>query len=193
MDDYDLDALMTYQAPSADQLTELSTLVNRLRDHENQLAEAENYANQLKATIHRLKTQAIPQTMASAGCSDFVTEGGLRVKLKDVVSGSLPKLDKVKRQAAIDWIREHGGTDLVKTEMTITFERGQDNLVGAIAETAESFGVEHETNEGVHHSTLKSFVREKIRDGVDVPYETLGVFVGREAEVTVTGREKMKR
>jgi hypothetical protein len=193
MNDHDLDALMAYEAPSADQLTELSALVAQLRGHEEHLTGVESYANQLKATIHRLKTEAIPQAMASAGCSDFVTEGGLRVKLKDVVSGSLPKLDKVKRQAAIDWIREHGGTDLVKTEMMITFERGQDNLVGAIAETAESFGVEHETNEGVHHSTLKSFVREKIRDGVDVPYETLGVFVGREAEVTVTGKEKMKR
>jgi hypothetical protein len=193
MNDQDLDALMAYEAPNADQLTELSRLVKYLRDHEKQLVEAENYANQLKATIHRLKTEAIPQAMASAGCSDFVTNEGLRVKLKDVVSGSLPKLDKAKRQAAIDWIREHGGTDLVKTEMTITFERGQDNLVGALAETAESFGVEHETNNGVHPSTLKAFVREKLRDGVDVPYETLGVFVGREAEVTVTGKEKMKR
>jgi hypothetical protein len=47
-----------------------------------------------------------------------------------------------------------------------------------------------EESEGIHAQTLLAFVREKLRNGEEVPIDTLGLYAGRVAKVKAAGKRR---
>jgi hypothetical protein len=181
-DDYeDFDVII---APAAEQLKsieELATEAHRLMKIVDEL-EASLKVN--KAELMNLTHKAIPDAMAAAGTSSFKTVGGVKVEIKDVMHGTLPK-DDAKRAIALRWVEDHGGKSIIKSELVCEFEKGGGNLEkkNRAAEVLSDMGVAFSDRESIHPQTLCAFAREKLKAGEEVPTELLGLYAGRVAKV----------
>lgn len=177
----DIESLMT-SVPSDDQVKTISKLVERAYALENEITSAEEYLKRLKGELHVLTTSTLVDAMASAGSSEFITDKGLKVSVKDFISGSLPK-DESLRARALMWLESVGAQDLIKNHLEADFSRNQDNLVAQVEQLLSELGVGFERKRDVHHSTLKSFANERLKKGEELPIELLGLFVGRKADI----------
>ena len=83
---------------------------------------------------------------------------------------------------AYDWLRETNNDGIIKNEIKVTLDRGQDDRVDMIKEDLKTRGVEYDHKQTVHPATLKSFVTEalsnpELRD--QLPKEAFGVYEAR--------------
>jgi hypothetical protein len=136
-----------------------------------------------KSRLHHLRTVKIPEAMAEAGIGDvFSMDTGHVIKLKQFVSGSIPK-EEEKRDLAMKVLTQHGGSALIKTAVSMAFSKGQSYEAKLMADRLKSEGYDVEIKEDVHAMSLQSFAREKLRNGEDLPLETLGLFAGTTADI----------
>lgn len=182
IDDFsDLDVIV---APSAEQLKPISELAEQAYSLMKIVDELEASLKVHKAELMSLTHKAIPDAMAAAGTSEFKTDRGVKISVKEVMHGSLPK-DEIKRAAAIRWLTEHGGTSIIKSELVCEFEKGEGNQrkKNQAAELLADLGVAFQEVDSVHHSTLCAFAREKVANGEELATELLGLYAGRVAKV----------
>lgn len=133
-----------------------------------------------KKQLNSLNTSVIPDIMATLQM-DELTFRGWKVKVGEFVSGSLPK-DPEKRIAAIHWLEAHEGGDLIKTNLSVVFNRSQHNEALALAADIEGQGFAPSVDSSVHPQTLAAWARERMKNGEVVEPETLGLFTGRVAK-----------
>jgi hypothetical protein len=180
--DIDIESELGSFVPDANQLSSIESIVRQGAALMEQIASAEEFLKQAKGELHLLTTRTLPDAMASAGTSEFKTESGLKVTIKDFISGSLPKEDDA-RTAALTWLAEVGAGDIIKNKLSIEFEKGEDNLAGDVAGYVDGLGLDYEQKRDVHPQTLQSFARERMKAGEDVPLDMLGLYAGRAAKI----------
>ena len=83
---------------------QLSDLVRKLRDIENQIEDAEQHLKAVKLEKHKLSTENIPALMDEMGM-DRVDVDGLTVSRKMIVHASIPS---ERKEEAFAWLRENG-------------------------------------------------------------------------------------
>jgi hypothetical protein len=149
---------------------------------EIQLEQLEADASAARSALNDLKTKRIPELLVELQMPDL-TYKGWKVKLADFVSGSLPK-DEGPRQKAIEWLEQHDGGALIKTEIGLVFAKSQHDEAKALAERLAAEGFAAQISSGVHASTLQSFVRERLKNGEEVDTEVLGIYTGQIAKIT---------
>lgn len=140
------------------------------------------------SALHHLKTQELPDAMASVGLAEFTTLGGAELTTKDFVAGSLPK-EPDKRTAAMKQLEKEGGGDIIKNVISVQFEKKQHNRALSLAAELRDQGYDAEVKSDVHPQTLMKFVREKLKKGEKVEAEKLGCFVGRVTKIKLPGQE----
>ncbi len=164
------------------------------------IEKGEELLKDLKAELNVYQITTIPNLLARAGTSTFSpTYGplkGWKLESQPMIAGSLPKITKnddtdekiaakkEKRERGLNFIREEGADDIIKTTLTVVFERGQDNLLGVLRENAKALGLAAEVASDVHHKTLASFAIECVKNGRAVPFEDLGLYPGRTTKIT---------
>lgn len=170
-------------APSAEGLQSIEQFVNRALHLINELEGLEEYAKKLRAELHDITAVKLVDALNSAGTTEFKTKD-VKVTVKDFISGSLPK-EADARNRALQWIESAGAADMIKNHLEADFDKKQDNMVAQVEELLESLGVEFVRQRDVHHSTLKSFASERMKNGEEIPLETLGLYAGRKADIKV--------
>ena len=181
-DDYsDFDVIV---APDAQQLKSIEELANEAASLAKIVDELEASLKVHKAELMTLTHKALPDAMASAGTSSFTTVKGVKIEIKEVMQGTLPK-DDVKRAVALRWIEENGGKGIIKSELICEFEKGSGNLQkkNQAAEALDALGVTFQDRESIHPQTLCAFAREKVANGEPIPTEMLGLYAGRIAKI----------
>lgn len=171
-------------APAAEQLKSIEELANEAASLAKIVDEMEAALKAHKAELMTLTHKALPDAMAAAGTSAFTTTKGVKISIKEVMQGTLPK-DDVKRAVALRWIEDNGGKGIIKSELVAEFEKGDGNLEkkNRAAEALDALGVTFQDKESIHPQTLCAFAREKIKNGEDVPTEMLGLYAGRMAKI----------
>ncbi len=165
-------------------LANLTKHVNRADTLLNEKAALASQIQKIDEELSKLTGKEIPEAMAAAGIGDkgFYTKSGRQVKIKKGLSGTWPKKETPEQVGkAVDFMiqqKEHGGEDLLKSEIVITYDKG-------FRETAlETFKkVQKELNsaksvefsESVHSQTLSKFLRELKEEGVDLSVEVDGL------------------
>ena len=94
-------------APAAEQLKSIEELANEAASLAKIVDEMEAALKAHKAELMTLTHKALPDAMAAAGTSAFTTTKGVKISIKEVMQGTLPK-DDVKRAVALRWIEEIG-------------------------------------------------------------------------------------
>lgn len=164
-------------AAASDALDKMKKMADEACELEGQISELEAMLEAMKKSAHHLKSKALPEAMFEAGLSEFVTDDGYRLAIETFLSGSLPK-DVAKRDEAITWLEEHEAGDLIKNNLTITFEKRQHNEAMDLVNELHERGFDAAVKSDVHPQTLCAHVRERLKNGEEIPVEKLGLFSG---------------
>lgn len=180
----DIEKILGITTPNKEQLAAIEAQVQRALALMRQIKEIDDLSKQVRAEFQFLTTRTLPDAMGTAGILEFKTNDGVKVSIKEIVSGSLPK-EETQRKAAFEWLIANGGADLIKEHVQLEFGRGQHNEAAMVKGELEKLGQTFAANETVHSSTLAAFARERMRAGEPLPLELLGLYAGRAAKIVV--------
>lgn len=186
----DLEEELGVTTPDLDQLKTLEEMVNKALLLTKQIEDMQATMTAWNIDLYKITWQLIPDAMSAAGVNKFTTKDGFKVEIEDFIRGSLPKDDEAKRKAAIEWLMENGGADIVKGQIIVPFAKGDHNYKEEIKANLKGMKADFLENEDVHPMTLKAFAREKIRRAEEIPLELLGLFAGRKAEIIKPKEDK---
>lgn len=155
------------------ELSRLSELCVELQKAKDGVSFAEEALKVSKEKQRKLEEEEIPSLMAEVGLSEVKLEDGTKVTVSEEVRASIPK---AKIAAAMGWLRDNGFEDIIKNQITVKLNAGDDEKARTILQTLEDFGVIGELKEAVHPSTLKAFVKEQDAAGVEMPEKDFGIY-----------------
>lgn len=147
--------------------------------------------------LNHLKQKQMPEMLAQANLPEFTwldqqsNLPGVKMKLSDYVGGSLPK-EEMEREEALAKIVDAGGGKLITCGVIVDFPKSQrEKALEVFKKLHEELKeiADCEFKEGIHASTLASFVREKLKKGEPFDYESCGIHVGKIAKITLLGKD----
>jgi hypothetical protein len=159
----------------------LSDKVLKLKDLEDEIANAEESINKLKEQARILSQFEIPAMMQEMHITKLKLKDGESVEVKPFYSASITPENQDK---AFEWLRNNGLGDIIKNDITVTFGRGEDNKAAEYAVLARGQGFEPVQKVGVHAQTLKAVVRERLESGQEMPSDLFKTFAGNQTKIT---------
>jgi hypothetical protein len=167
----------TYDYPesvpvSNDSLAKISRLAVELRLAKAQVEDAENALKLAKDQMVQIAEYDLPEAMAAVGMGEVRLSDGTRVSVSDNI---FARITDANQQAAFEWLNEHGHGNLIKREFKIGFGRDQEQWAADFETVLGTQGVSYDRKQTVHPSTLKSFVKGQLEDGVEIPEDVFGV------------------
>jgi hypothetical protein len=177
------------QAPPAtlERLIELankaSTLETEINDANVSLAEKMDERNKIVRDL-------IPSVMEELGMAKFTMTDGSLIDVKEHINASIKEEFKA---AAFKWLEEHEKDGIIKTKVLSEFGKGEMDDAKKALKAIEDAGFSGILDRSVHPMTLKSFVKEQLEEGINIPLDVFGVFQFKEAKITLPKTSKPKR
>jgi len=146
---------------------------------------AEEQLQKIKQAEEQLLNKDIPELLARMRLDDFTTASGIHVKVKREIKASLPGHDRVEaRMGALRWLVEHGHGGIIKNQVSVSLDRGEDTRADDLVVDLRAKGFDVEAKKDVHAQTLGALVRELMADGKVVPTNIFNLFDMRLAKLT---------
>jgi hypothetical protein len=137
---------------------------------------AEEQAQKLKQAVEQLLNRDIPELLGRMRLDECTTASGIQVKVKREIKASLPGHERVEaRMGALRWLIDHGHGGVIKNNVTVALERGQDSRADELVVELRGKGFDVESKKDVHPSTLSALVRELVANGTIVPRENFNL------------------
>jgi hypothetical protein len=167
--------------PDVGNLGVLTDLVQKLIALQAEKSEADARAADLGKQITQIEEKDIPVLLDQLHLRGLDLDDGRSLGIKETYVGKIPE---EKKQAAFQWLEEHGFGTLIKTEVQAQFGMGQLDKAKELAErlAADSFVVNVE--QAVHPGTLGKFVKGQLTSGKDIPQELFNPMVLRRAKIS---------
>ena len=159
-------------------LTTVAGMARAIRDKEAEVADLEQKLKAEKKVLLKMTDEDLPTMLAEIGLTSMSLDDGSQISVKPTYGASILVDNKPK---AYDWLRDNGYDDIIKNTVACTFGRGEDDKASAFKAFAEKEGYFAEQETGIHHSTLRAFVKERVENGDDFPMELFGAYVGQRA------------
>lgn len=157
---------------------QLAELLLELR---NNVKSLESQLDAAKADMRRVEQEDLPDLMQEIGLEKFTLKTGEVIEVKPEVDCGISEDRRLK---AHEWLTSNGFGGLIKTEVVVTFGRGEHDAAEGFAEEVAAQGKQPEVVERVHPSTLKSFVKEQMAAGNAVPFDLFGVHPYNKVKIT---------
>lgn len=175
-----------------DKLEMIKAEAKRLRDLRHEIRDLEARTKDLGEEVRLIEHEILPRMLDDAGIPTFTvaadgnmpaTTFEVRPYFKAVVAAGWPR---EKRKAALDWLDANGHGVLIKTQLTVVFDREDRADALAAADYLRSlYDGKVEVKEDVHWMTLTSWVKEMMTEhNKTPPLELLGAEAGRVVKVT---------
>ena len=161
-------------------INKLADKIKELQAQQEQLQQQEDAIKQKKKDIEYLSGEVIPTMLSEMGLSFLKLQDGSSVEVKTNYSATITQANK---EAAFNWLRENGLSDIIKNEISVSFGRNEDNKAADYAELAKGQGLEPRQKLKVEPMTLKALVRERIEAGKDMPTELFNIYVGNKTTI----------
>jgi hypothetical protein len=162
-----------------DKLTLQAERVTELRKR------AEDQLQKLKQQEEQLLNKDIPELLAKMRLDDCVTSSGIAVKVKRDIKVTLPGHDRIEaRMGALRWLVEHGHGGIIKNQVSVALDRGEDSRADELVGKLRAEGYDVEAKKDVHAMTLSALGRELVADGKIIPREYFNYFDMRIAKLT---------
>lgn len=167
------------ETASPDQMALLHSLADKLDVADREVEALELALKEAEKRAQQLRENELPELMLSIGMKEFTTTAGAKFKLREEVRASFFAKDPQKREPAFAWLADHGHDGLIKNFVTATFSKGQDKTAEAFMEFVKTFDapLNIAQKKDINHQTMLAFLRERLREGEDVPLELFGAFV----------------
>ena len=165
---------------AVDKLGRISQLADKMTDLDTQIAVKEAELKTLQKEPALIAEKDLPELFESVGVKELVTLRGTKLKLDEKVRHNVSKANK---GAAYQWLEEHGQGGMVKNAVVVAFNKGQENDVKWFLELIDGAFPDTRIDKEVASSTLGAYLRQAIKDGVEVPEKTFGIFRQKCVEV----------
>lgn len=160
------------------EMSALAQLGQDLYDAETKVLELEAQLKRAKANRDRLVQTDIPEAMADIGMSSFSTDKfSIEIKEKIIVS---PKVEN--RPLVLQALEADGQAALIKSIVTVAFNKGQDEIARQLATEMMKKGFDAKQDRSVHAQTLAKYVKDKLSKGAEIDQELFGVRQFKEAK-----------
>jgi len=167
------------QSLGSGELSKLSQLAEKQAAAAAKVADLEAQLNAAREELRDIAERQVPELMDQIGIDEFKTTTGLKIKIEETIRASIPK---AKAPLAFAWLKNNGHGALIKRVVSVAFGRGEDEKADELRQRlADEFEVDD--NSSVHPSTLAAFVREKLRNGEEIPLDLFGVHRQRIAKI----------
>ncbi len=174
------DKLDSLDPQNSQKMRSMAELARAIRNKETEIDDLESLLKEKKEQLRRQSEEDLPSMMAELGINSFELDDGSRVTVKDLYGGHI---SLANRDAAYLWLRDNGFDDIIKNTLSIVFGRGEDQKADHFMKILEGYGLLPEQKTGVHPSTLKGWVRERMESGDSFPMDLFGAFVGQRAVI----------
>ncbi len=174
------DKLDSLDPQNSQKMRSMAELARAIRNKETEIDDLESLLKEKKEDLRRQSEEDLPSMMAELGINSFELDDGSRVTVKDLYGGHI---SLANRDAAYLWLRDNGFDDIIKNTLSIVFGRGEDQKADHFMKILEGYGLLPEQKTGVHPSTLKGWVRERMESGDSFPMDLFGAFVGQRAVI----------
>ena len=161
-------------------LSTVSKLARAIKAKEKEVQSLDDQLKLAKKELLKLTDEELPASMAEVGLASFTLDDGSEVNIKPTYGASI--LVK-NREAAYEWLRENGYDDIIKNTVSCSFGRGEDDKASAFKAFAAKEGYLAEQATGIHSSTLRAFVKERVENGDEFPMDLFGAYVAQRAVI----------
>ena len=161
----------------------ISTVSNLCKQQialEKRIADLELELKDAKRDHRKVAEDLLPAALQEYGVTELKMEDGSEISVAPYYNASIAK-DRMDE--AFQWLIEAGHGSLIKNHVTAAFGRGEDNSAKDLLAELEQRGMQTQTKTWVEPMTLKSFVKEQVEKGENLPYDLLGVYVGQRAKI----------
>lgn len=155
-------------------LAQITAVARELREAKGDVTRAEEELKAAQGRVRNLEEHTLPELMREAAQERLRTLDGYDLQLSEVIRASIPS---GRMGEAVMWLRANGQGSIVKTEVKLTFGKGQEQTAAEAADALQRAGFTPDFKPSVHPQTLSAAVREMMANGVDVPLPLLGVWV----------------
>lgn len=164
-----------------DVLQKISTVGNRLQYAESEVNRLEEELKQAKIQHRQIAEEELPLLMQEYGMQDFTLTDGTHIEVKKVYSASIPR---DKKEEAFAWLVENNHGDLIKTQVSANFVRGEEEKATIFMKDLEANNYQVSSKKWVEPMTLKAWARNETERGVDVPQNLFGLYIVDKAKIT---------
>ena len=165
--------LNSLEAVDKEKTAKLVDLARDLIETKKTIDDREKEVKELKEKARVLSEEQIPNFLQEMGVDGIKTPFGTigyDLKYRGYIS-------KTNQSKAHDWLRKEGHGDIIKTEVSASFGMGESAKAQQVLASLRSNGVNPNFKEGVHHSTLSSWIKDMTEQGKDIPDELFGVYI----------------
>ena len=156
---------------NAQGLDDLRELCDQYDAAERRVAAAEAELDAAKKQFNRLRMDVLPEVFSELGLKDLTLETGAKIEITGDVSVGITEDNK---KAAHAWLRDNGFEDIIKTQVDVEFDRSEFSSAVELQQALAADYPNAHLKQSVHHSTLKSFVKERLANGDELPMELFG-------------------
>ena len=162
-------------------LERLVSLSNSMTQKERRVEELEEDLRTAKQELRDIQEEQIPDVMMELGVSEVTLTDGRKLTIKEDLHA---KIADKNRQEAHAWMVEHGYGDIIKNQVVVNVETGnQESLNSLLGILNNNAYEDYSLKNNIHFQTLKKFVKENIEAGVDIPLNLFGVFMSKKAQI----------
>lgn len=170
-------------------LERLATMAEELQAVRAEIEKDTTALAEKQAREGKLKGVLIPELMDKIGMESFTMKDGSKIDVKKDIKCSL---SEERKPDGLKWIRENGHGGIIKTEVAISFGKGEEEAAKRAEKVLREAGFSPSAADAVHPATLKSFVKERIEAGDNIPLTTFGVFEFKEAKISLPKAKKKR-
>lgn len=168
---------------STSDLSEITEAGKTLRNYDQAILEKEAELSNLKEDRKTLAEDVIPTMMAEQNLKLIQLDDDTKIQINEFVDARIKD-----PSAAFDWLRETNNDSIIKNQITITLDRGDDGIAEELTNKLKrEYGIDADRKVAIHHATLKSFCRDALEDpelAESLPREAFGIYEGKRAKIT---------
>ena len=175
--------------PVADEATleVLTKLAQQSVELESKIAQMTVELEEKQSELGQLLRKRIPEIMKTLAMEEFKLTDGCVVSVKSEIKCGITEANK---PAAFAWLEEHEFDGIIKTNVSVAFSKGEMEKAEKAVELLREDGFDAALDRSVHPSTLKSFVKERLEAGDNIPVDTFGIFEFDQAKVKLPKQKK---
>jgi len=178
--DFENDAITNIKQ---DDLKSISNLLQEQLKLEELIESLEDTLKMQKENLRKLSGETIPTAMAELGLTSTEMYDGSKVKVVEDVYVSIPK-DPAKQKECFEWLENNGLGDIIKSNVGMSFGKGEGNKAKHLEETIKEMGLIPEIKVSVHPSTLKATIKKWHEEGKSIPDNKFNLFIGQKTKIT---------
>tara|TARA_R100000278_G_scaffold17602_1_gene17636 strand:+ start:2720 stop:3301 length:582 start_codon:yes stop_codon:yes gene_type:complete len=172
----------TEHIPTSD-LAEITEAGKSLNNLDQAILQKEAELSNLKQDRKTLAEDVIPTLMAEHNLKLIQLDDDTKIQINDFVDARIKD-----PSVAFDWLRETNNDSIIKNQITIALDRGDDDVAEEITnKLKEEFGIDADRKIAIHHATLKSFCRDALDNpelAESLPRAAFGIYEGKRAKIT---------